>query len=254
MTNNLYEAEVPEAESKRLHDIAYPLSISKGLLPQDIAFRHVLDVGAGPNTLLGHYISGQRGLYTAVDVNPKWLEKHRELGFETIEASAAELPLEARSVDVVHVRFVLMHLSESDRLRAVREALRVSGSSAIFIEYDWMEMGGSAVVEDFKSTALEFFSRMKIEPYMGSKLRELVGSVCSRNARIDYRRTQSDTDDYDEFIQLAESMADFAQQRGQGPLSEQLRWRAVELAALSRRKNPPYVRRADVYATVVSRA
>ncbi len=253
MTSNIYEAEVPSAELRRLQVLEYPLSVSKSLLPHEIAWRTVLDVGAGPNTLFGHYISRRNGLYTAVDVNPLWLEKHKELGFETLVASVTQLPLAARAVDIGHVRFVLMHLSESDRLRAVREVLRVSGSSAIFIEYDWMHMGGPSVVEDFKGTALEFFAFMGIEPYMGGKLRGLVDAQRSDNTRLAYREIMSVTDDYGELVQLAESMADFARQSGQTVLKEKLLWRAAELVALSCRSRPPHFRRADVCSVVVER-
>ena len=91
----------------------------------------VVDIGAGTG-LLTLAVAGRVAKVWAIDISPSMCEylrtKASSAGLDTIEvavASAVSLPLVESSADVVLSNYCFHHLSDADKVAALREAFRV---------------------------------------------------------------------------------------------------------------------------------
>ena len=123
---------VPNEEIERLKNFAYPNQVSAQILGNmDISGKIVADIGSGPNPELGEFILSKKGRYVPVDLRPEMLEELKESlesgeDFYGVIADVKQLPFANSSVDIAHQRFVLMHLSEEGRLKAINELSRIT--------------------------------------------------------------------------------------------------------------------------------
>lgn len=109
----------------------------------------VLDVGTGPGylALAAARVVGPDGSAVGIDASPEMIGRARLLAArggssaEYVVASAASLPFEDGSFDVVVSRLVLHHLTGEVRTRALGEMLRV------------LRPGGRVLVADIASRA-----------------------------------------------------------------------------------------------------
>ena len=179
---NIYErGGVPPSEWERLKKWGYPnhLSISRirgfeatGILRRPYSF---LDVGAGPNQILGLWVRSKGGRYMAFDRNAFPLEKQEEAGNQTIQGSIQEGIIApngraeaGQRYDVTHARFLLMHLSQEHRKAAVREMLRVTRTAALFMDWNWNTIGGSPLANSFRDFGMDLLQASGGNPSMGS--------------------------------------------------------------------------------------
>ena len=121
-------------------------------LIEDIVARHgvkrVLDVGTGPGylALAASSLVGPGGVAVGIDASPEMIVRARELAAragsaaEFRLASAAALPFEDGSFDVVVSRLVLHHLPGEVKTKALAEMLRV------------LRPGGRLLVADMASS------------------------------------------------------------------------------------------------------
>ncbi len=140
LKESMYQGDAGDKEKERLETFSYPHQVSCMLL-DDITFRSLLDAGAGPSTMLAEYIANGRGAdYYAVD-NGKMVVNGQDKFFSDIlseklaqrgitvdvrNADICNLPYQDNFVDVVHVRFVMMHLPHDQKVAAINEVVRVS--------------------------------------------------------------------------------------------------------------------------------
>jgi ubiquinone/menaquinone biosynthesis C-methylase UbiE len=121
---NIYERqEVADEEKKRLQTLEYPVSVSEGLLGEDIKGKTILDLGSGPNALLGKFAKEHEAKYVALDINLGFLVEQKRGGNNAVLANVDALPFKKESADMVHMRFVLMHLSPEQRKKAIVESI-----------------------------------------------------------------------------------------------------------------------------------
>src|SRR5438552_3915810 len=104
----LYQGEVSREEAERLAGFDYPNIVSEKFLPEDFSGQWFLDVGAGDNMGLEKIVTERHGIYGAIDINEGLLRKRS--GNRMAQADASRLPFGDKSFDMVHIRFVLMHL------------------------------------------------------------------------------------------------------------------------------------------------
>lgn len=134
---NIYKRDIISEEEKKRLSIDIIGSCSREMLGDSLQGKTVLDVGAGPNIILGEYVRSKGGEYIAFDVSESYLREQKSSGALPVQGIVEELPFRTESVDVVHTRLVLMHLMPEQREKALAETIRVSKERSIFMEGDW---------------------------------------------------------------------------------------------------------------------
>jgi hypothetical protein len=224
----LYDAPVGEVERNRLASFSYPNQVSRGLL-DSIGFSSCIDAGAGTGTSMAEYVIGRGASYTAFDFKPEMVAqmndglRAKNLPACAIEANILNIPATVGRADVVHERFVLMHLSSADRSRAVGNLLDVANRNVLLMEYNWRTMRSSrhsAMLKRFEESAHEFMELVGIDPYAGETMQKLVRSTLLRG-RYEFVRDQRPEGDYtSEFIALCEVQNAVARRLGRLALAE----------------------------------
>jgi ubiquinone/menaquinone biosynthesis C-methylase UbiE len=184
---NIYEKGFSSpAEIERLKKLDFPLEVSEKVIgdPND---KSLVDIGSGPNPTLGQWVEKGGGEYVALDTNPPFLGELKKAKLEeVVRADCKDLPLEDESVDVSHLRFVLMHFPAlSDRIRIIEEALRVAKEKAVFLEYDWNDFEALGLIGEIKNIAIELLGKVS-DPYYGAKLETEVKAVLEKIKDKDY--------------------------------------------------------------------
>lgn len=119
------------------------------LIGTDIEGKTILDLGSGPNPKLGEYVKSKGGHYVAFDIDENFLNIQAGSGSDSVLGSVKSLPFPNQSIEIAHMRFVLMHQSPADKDWVIAEAVRISSQRAIFMDYDWTNAGGNPVVDKF---------------------------------------------------------------------------------------------------------
>ena len=213
MEKGFYKKEgIPAEEIERLKKIDYPSRVSVELIgDMNLKGRKFLDVGAGSNSSLGEFVENSGGKYIALDLRMEMLKnienqfKQDHLNFYGIQASAKDLPITDESVDFVHQRFVLMHLSPEDQKRDIKEVLRVAKDKVFLLEYDWETLSSREnedILKEFRDLSFQLMGKFKIDPFMGAKLEMLLGEV-GQGLDTDIKKFSREESDYtDELIDL----------------------------------------------------
>ena len=136
MTNPQYifDSNPEQAELERLQLIEKTHDpITFNLLNQlDITGYQCLEVGAGAGSVASWLADrvGSGGTVTAVDMNPRFIGNQDKV--EVIKGDIAELKLEPNTYDLVHSRFVFIHISHYQQaLLNVINALKPGGTLII---------------------------------------------------------------------------------------------------------------------------
>ena len=171
------------AEQRRLRQFHRPTQVSLEVLGTSrtsLRGKSVLDLGCGSNMALCTHVQAQGATYYGLDRNIAFLKTQQEVGVQTVCCGDVTtlLPFGDKSIDIVHMRLVLMHLTPRTRMRAVREAVRIARERVVFIEPDWEVVdGGIPAVTAFKDMVVNvFMPHMGIHPYMG---RDLLSLTCT---------------------------------------------------------------------------
>ncbi|KKP97976.1 MAG: hypothetical protein US71_C0001G0082 [Parcubacteria group bacterium GW2011_GWD2_38_12] len=177
-------------------------------LEPDICF--LIDIPA--KIAYNRYIERERSINdNGLDLRMEMLKnienqfKQDHLNFYGIQASAKDLPITDESVDFVHQRFVLMHLSPEDQKRDIKEVLRVAKDKVFLLEYDWETLSSREnedILKEFRDLSFQLMGKSKIDPFMGAKLEMLLGEV-GQGLDTDIKKFSREESDYtDELIDL----------------------------------------------------
>lgn len=247
---NIYEkTEVGDAEKKRLQELEYPTSISESLIGDDLEGKTILDLGAGPNLALGRFTKEHLGTYLAFDINTAFLEEQKKGEATPIRGSIDCLPFKENAIDIVHTRFVLMHLSPQERAKAIREALRVTKEKTLFLEYDWGAVTGGEIIEAFKQFAVAFMQLRGMEPFMGAKLADTVREAIQDKFQIEEKRFHREAGNYyNEIIPLTKSMREVLTVIKEEQLLSTLNGLLARLESESQKEEPEIFTRPDIVA------
>jgi len=138
-----------------------------------------LEVGAGAGSIMKWLCDrvGEHGRVVAVDLDPRYVKEIQLPNLEVRRLDIAATEVEASSFDLVHARFVLMHIPERQRaISHMVQALKPGGwlllEDADFItampaDKDTPE--APAIERVLEATRQLYFS-MGIDPFMGRKL------------------------------------------------------------------------------------
>ncbi len=187
---NIYEKpESLENELERLKhaEFSHPFYASAKMLEGvDLKDKNFVDIGAGTDSRLSKFVVERGAKYTAIDYNLGHLKSMKESvdqgdNIFFVRGDIKSLPLKNESAPLTHERFVLMHLPEKERSKAIEQILSATKDEALFLEYNWETLQSEthpSLVEEFKSVALEIMDKLKIESKMGKKLfTEVANSV-----------------------------------------------------------------------------
>ena len=175
MPKNIYEKGEAESEEKeRLKTLDYPNFASEELIGENLRGKVVLDLGAGPNAELGKFVRERGVEYIAYDISEAFLKAQRNEGAPAVRGDVRILPFKDKSVDIAHMRFVLMHLSSEDRERAIQETTRITKERELFVEYDWNAVQGNETIQHFLKLQTALTPKKGINIFMGQTLKEEV--------------------------------------------------------------------------------
>lgn len=142
-----------------------------------------LEVGAGAGSI-ANWLSdavGPEGSVLAVDVNARFLSRATAANIRVVESEIQSAPIEAESVDLAHVRFVLIHVREwAAALAAIIASLK-PGGWLVLEEPDFSSARASAGVAELRRAfnnvhnAIEvMFSARGLDHAFGSRLPSLL--------------------------------------------------------------------------------
>ena len=108
------------------------------------AGRRCLEVGAGAGSILAWMseIVGPSGLVCAVDLSTKFLARQWPAHVDLQQADIRTAPLEQESFDLVHARYVLIHLPDFEAALARLLACLKPGGSLVIEEPDFSASRG----------------------------------------------------------------------------------------------------------------
>jgi hypothetical protein len=228
--NNLYTSELPTREEqhrlKEWND--YPLIASIEAMEKSLQGKVVLDLGAGPNTSLGRWVTSNGGRYIAFDIQTISLADQAASGHAALQGDILNSPFKPYSVDITHARLVLMHLAQTSLGQVVRESVRTAKLRAIFIEPNWRTFSGSTSVNRFRDFALKVLGR-RCDLFLGENLEIVIRQALpATGMRISRKRVvRQPTTDYTELLNMIHSLMASGDVKG----SEELTQQAEEIAA-----------------------
>lgn len=254
----IYARSVVAAERDRLTGFIYPNTVSRSAL-EGLEFNSLIDAGAGLGTGLAKYVVRERkAKYVAFDLNPGMVTllstglRQENIPARVLEADILNIPQEVGHADVIHERFVLMHLdSDAKRQQALAGLLAIADRNVVLLEYDWMTMGSSKhadIVGSFRNLSLEFMLNVNIDPFAGRTMQFLVNEVIP-TGQFQFLRDQRPEGDYtEELIVLCNVQKEFAAKLGMPILSGQFANLGKLLASCSVEFTPPVVNIAIIQA------
>jgi SAM-dependent methyltransferase len=154
-----------------------------------------LEVGAGDGSVARWLADrvGPEGRVVATDLDPRFLVEHDLPNLEVRRHDLVRDDLEAGGYDLVHCRFVLMHLSDPVRpLWQLAEAVRPGG----WLLVEEMDLGSFGAADPGHPRAVGFNRRMQalhaalqdlgiLHPWFGRRLPALVETVAGREVGHD---------------------------------------------------------------------
>ena len=207
---NIYEAKAvskeEEARQKGLAgDRLFTLSTQA---IGEVEGKTVLDVGAGMSTALGAWVKQRGGEYIAFDIQEGVIREHAQAGHVAIQGDIAQAIPVLPTADIVHVRLVLMHLIRQKRNRAIEEVFRAAKERCLFIEPDWTEFCGNAVVNRLRDLAIRILGQ-RMDLYLGRTLFTVIANVLPMsNGRLitEKRLPPESKKDYRELVQMTSAL------------------------------------------------
>ena len=111
----LQESELKELERLQAIERVFDSASRKRIQATGISPNwRCLEVGAGAGSIAQWMaeIVGEHGKVVAVDLNTRFIKKIQRSNIEAIEADIRHLTLESQSFDLIHVRYVLIHVPD----------------------------------------------------------------------------------------------------------------------------------------------
>lgn len=150
-----------------------------------------LEVGAGAGSVMRWLAEqvGPSGHVTAVDINTRFLDK-APANVDVVAGDIRTLPLEPNSFDLVHARYVLVHIPEYKRVLDVLWDALKPGGALVIEEPDFTAFRGisGAEVQSFNNVhqaILHMYNAKGVDPALGSKLPMLFQKLRAKNLVIE---------------------------------------------------------------------
>lgn len=231
----MYTSPAPEVERRRLATFEYPNEVSCRALDK-LQFDSFIDAAAGPGTGIAEYVVHVRqATYTAFDLNPGMVDmlsrglKEKEIPANVFEANVLDIPSVVGHADIVHSRFLLMHLpSEEKRRKALGGMLSIADRYVVLLEYNWRTMEAPSVpaVDTFKKLSLELMDALHVDPYAGETMQGIVRNLVPEGC-FQFEHDLRTTGNPAELVELCRVQSDFAMKLSMVDLASKF----VELAA-----------------------
>ncbi len=201
MKPTIYQVGAPTSEVRRLENLEWPNEVSKSILEAlhaGIPITSLLDAGAGPGTQMAElcykldieyrafdngkmstpvgdvymadilkrnlWDKGLLGSSVVADVLTVGLDSFGDRNYDLRDNS---LP------DIVHMRFVLMHLPACEWAMAIMNMLMLAQKRLILMEYDWRTVKSSShptLIEESVKTFERFAKLVNLNLYAGRNL------------------------------------------------------------------------------------
>ena len=138
----IFEIAEHQAEFERLKMIedAFDQKTKEIIQSSGIALGwNCLEVGPGAGSILKwmSYLVGNGGKVVGVDKNTKFIETVNTKQVDQIEGDILDIELEGSSFDLIHVRYVLIHIAESEKVIKKLTKLLNTGGVIILEEPDF---------------------------------------------------------------------------------------------------------------------
>lgn len=152
-----------------------------------------LEVGAGAGSVMTWMATevGQSGSVTAVDINTRFLN-NSPTNVKILTGDVRNLPLEPESFDLIHTRYVLVHIPEAQTvLESLWKALKPGGGMVIeepdfsFFRAINGEDKGIRSFQKVHQAGLHMFSSRGVDYAFGTKLPSLLQKLGARNLVIE---------------------------------------------------------------------
>ena len=240
MAENMYEQGVSATERERLENFPYPHQVSVQIL-SNLTFAGLLDAGSGPDTKLAKYVVHERKAnYNAFDNGKTVVDGHEESFSQILvnnlekegirgnvyQADVRRIPGWMPSADIVHQRFVLMHLPGQDvRGKVLRDLFSIAVHHLILMEYNWRSVTSTKDQETlnrFVSMSYQLMMIARVDPFVGESLKDLVASELppGQNRSYLFKTFLRPEGPYSsELIQLCRMQSGLAERLGESELS-----------------------------------
>ncbi len=207
MSQTIYGIGAPATEVKRLRELDWPNLVSEGFvecISSGINITSLLDAGCGPGTQMAETCQKLGIAYTGFDngkLSSMWTTPYEgwissilrrnlnEKGLKGTAIYADVLDVTSESFegrnpdprnndlyDIVHMRFVLMHLMSCDWDRAIINMIKLSLKRVILMEYDWQSVTSKSHPKEI-AELVELFQRfatlVNLDLYAGRKLKQI---------------------------------------------------------------------------------
>lgn len=239
----MYSGLTSPVEVDRLKNFDYPFTVSRSVL-EEISFDSLLDSGAGLNIKLAEYtVNDRKAKYSAFDSGKSLVGDmvqtfadimrselvQKGIQADTFSADVRNIPAGIMPADVVHQRFVFMHLSEADRRIALSELLRLAKKAVVLLEYDWSTIRStnhSEILDQFIQMSFKTMNLFDVDPHAGENLKSIVSEAVV-GPNVEFKNFQREEGDYtDEIIKLCKMQSELCKRAGESQLFESF----IELA------------------------
>jgi hypothetical protein len=265
---SVYATPVPTSVTRLMDALDFPHAVSCETLAA-LDFASLLDVGAGKDPRLAEHVVRQRGArYTALDFGREsgaggavsfaeaMRARFRALGLDAlaVEGDVRDIPPSVAPADVVHQRFVFMHLTHGDRRRAFAEMRRLARRHVALLDYSWRTVASAshpALVAGFVERTYELMALVHADPFAGEALRPLVREVAPEAPCRERVFALPEGDHADQLFVLCPLQADIARGVGRPDLAAAFEATEAELRAVRARGDAFRMTSAAIHAVVV---
>ncbi len=239
---NMYERGVGDREVARLESFDYPNHVSKFILDR-LQYNAVIDAGCGVNTTLAEYVAGKGKIYIGLDSGRQTDAGESKAFAYTMHQKLAALNLErarAYQIDIrdglsgykipkglVHMRFVLMHMSQADREVAMNNLLDLADQHMLFMEYDWAAVRSTddkPLLDRFMALSFAVMETLHVDPHIGRNLFGMVTEDLVRGKGMSVKQemfVRPEGDYTSELMMLTEMQAQMAGKVGLSDIQEE---------------------------------
>ena len=190
----VFQKNIDQNELKRLQAIEAIFDpatrrrvVSAGIKPGDSC----LEVGAGAGSVMRWMAEqvGPSGRVTAVDMNTRFLD-HPPSSVTVVAGDIRSLPLAPHSFDLIHARYVLVHIPEyKGVLDALWKALKPGGALVIeepdFTAYRGFSGKEVSAFLRVHESILRMFEARGVDPALGSKLPALFQTLGAKDLEVE---------------------------------------------------------------------
>jgi hypothetical protein len=234
--SDLYQ-QTPAEEVKRIEDLEYPDAVSQSIL-DNLEFTSMVDAGCGPSDAMARYAASRGASYNGFD-NGRVVENGAEVSMALVLqrkifargfngsvyiGDITKIPTGISNADLVHERFVLMHVDRDQWHTAVSEMLKIANKQLVFAEWDWKTLDSrrhAMMIQKFKKAAWEMMMLLKIDPLAGTHMWRDIPQYVPADAKVTKWENHREEGDYTkEFAAKCSSLIVMANRLGRSDLED----------------------------------